>query len=83
MEGEDKKLSRFLVIILVIALLGIVYMAWVFSDSPDPSVPLETLEDIFIDVDGDGDLDFVHSVQFVRQQNEEVEVNPTPAQPGQ
>lgn len=57
-------------------------------DAGQDRIQLETLEDIFIDVDGDGDLDYVRSVQFVRQisqdnsgnsDNPDIPTNPTPA----
>lgn len=94
-ESENKQLKRLVVVLVVLFLLGMAYMFFGFvQDSAPPEIQLETLEEIFIDVDGDGDLDYVHSVQFVRQTSQEnresrenpnIPTNPTPApnQPGQ
>ena len=72
------KKEAVILILLFLFFICLGVIAWSLDEAA--AVPLETLEDIFIDVDGDGDLDFVHSVQFVRQQNEEVEANPAPVQ---
>ncbi len=87
MENGNRKLLLGFVMLAIVIFLGLIYLAVVLEDTsaPEPQVQLEILEDIFVDIDGDGDLDYVHSVQFVRQEDRRVDLNPTPApiQPGQ
>ncbi len=84
---SGKKWKYAFLLMTAITLLAVSYM-YVMS-APNmhavEEVRLETKEDFFVDVDGDGDLDYVHYVQFIRQENEEVEAaDPYPApQPGQ
>ena len=69
---------------MAIALLAIAYLYIMSTPSTHAveEVRLETKKEFFVDIDGDGDLDYVHYVQFVRQENEEADPYPAP-QPGQ
>ena len=75
--------------VIVLALSLVLVLADVFDsmliDSAESAQTelFETSEDYFIDIDGDGDLDYVHFVQFIRQENEEADPYPAPNQPGQ
>ncbi len=81
MEAETKKTIKGLVVIMIMVLLALAFIITVFGEDKPQNVQLEILEDIFIDVDGDGDLDFVHSIEFVRQDGQRVTADPYPAPP--
>ncbi len=71
-----------IIIVIGVVVLGISLVVVLANETDQPVVPLETREEFFVDIDGDGDLDYVHFVQFIRQENEEADPYPAP-QPGQ
>lgn len=88
MSAERKAVTIILVFILAISAIITTILAVKLDnvngiDTPS-AIPLETLENVFIDIDGDGDLDYVRSVQFVRQISaekvQENTGNPSPVQ---
>ena len=85
MAAESSKKWKYAFLTMAaIALLVIAYMYIMSNPSTHAveEVRLEVQEDFFVDVDGDGDLDYVHYVQFIRHEDEEVDPYPAP-QPGQ
>ena len=87
MEHRTKQWRNAFLVMVAIALLAIAYMYIMSAPSTHAveEVRLETKEDFFVDIDGDGDLDYVHYVQFILHEQEDEAENPYPApiQPGQ
>ena len=83
MTAKKYAITAIVIVFIVFVLFGALIGEQIIDAREDrPALLFETQEDYFVDIDGDGDLDYVHFVQFIRQENEEADPYPAP-QPGQ
>lgn len=85
MSRRDKAVGFLIIVVFIILVL---WGATIIADTglDNSAIPFVIVEDTFVDIDGDGDLDYVHYAEYVEQWSPAVEAaNPYPApnQPGQ
>ena len=75
---DKKKIGTFVLIIIGIAIvIGIIFVAYQAGRAGQPQEKAVTVVDIFVDIDGDGDLDYLPEAKVIFNTGEIVQENPS------